>query len=120
MLRSPFLLVPGVVVIAAIFAVALTRGSDGKHRNEPRSGAHGETSSAAQKLVPFAEFRNVPLDTPRTTIERQFGKPVRSAPAGALDPGTTCLFYPAPADAAPATEYQLCFLEGKLHSKFAG
>jgi hypothetical protein len=70
--------------------------------------------------VPFAVFRNLPLDTPRATIERRFGSPLRAAPGGALDPGTTCLFYRAPPDAAPATEYQLCFLRGKLHSKFAG
>lgn len=68
----------------------------------------------------FTAFRSIPLDTPQETIERQFGTPLRSAPGGALDPGTTCLFYPAPADAAPATEYQLCFLSGRLHSKFAG
>lgn len=72
------------------------------------------------RLVPFAQFKNVPLDTSRAAVERQFGTPLRIAPAGKLDPGATCLFYPARADAAPATEYQLCFLDGKLHSKFAG
>jgi hypothetical protein len=102
MFRWPLLLIVALAVIAGLAAFLLSgRGSE-------------------QRLVPFAVFRNVSLDTPQSTIERQFGKPLRSAPGGALDPGTTCLFYHAPADAAPATEYQFCFLRSKLHSKFAG
>jgi hypothetical protein len=62
----------------------------------------------------------VPLDTSRARIERQFGTPLRTEPGGKLDPGTTCVFYPAPKDARPATEYEFCFLNGRVHSKFAG
>ncbi len=62
----------------------------------------------------------MPLDTRREDVEAQFGTPLRTEPAGKLDPGTTCVFYSAPADAAPATEYEFCFLGGRLHSKFAG
>ena len=95
-----------VLVLAAGLALA---GCDG-----------GSGDDQSGKPVPFAEFRSIPLDTPRAAIEEQFGQPLRSEPGGALDPGTTCLFYRAAADAAPATEYQFCFLDGKLHSKYAG
>jgi hypothetical protein len=80
----------------------------------------GEETPGDQRAVPFAEFKRLPLDTRRETVEQKFGTPLRIEPAGELDPGATCLFYPAPADAEPATAYQLCFVDGKLHSKYAG
>ena len=80
----------------------------------------GGNAHPSRKPVPFAVFKQVPLDATRGRVERQFGTPVRIAPAGKLDPGATCLFYPAPRDARPATEYEFCFIAGRLHSKFAG
>jgi hypothetical protein len=93
-----------VVAAVAVGVVLVLRGKD----------------EYQSKLVPFKQFRNVPLDAPRQQIEQRFGAPLRSEPGGKLDPGTTCLFYPAPADALPAKEYEFCFLNGKLHSKYAG
>ena len=86
-------------------------------RGEPK-GARASLSH--QRLVAFDEFRSLPLQTSRAAVMRRFGAPVRSAPAGALDPGASCAFYKAPAGSAYASEYQLCFVAGKLHSKFAG
>jgi hypothetical protein len=93
-----------VVAAVAVGVVLVLRGKD-EHQS---------------KLIPFKQFRNVPLDTRREDVEAQYGTPLRTEPGGKLDPGTTCLFYAAPADAAPATEYEFCFLGGRLHSKFAG
>lgn len=104
MFRRPLLLAVALIAVAVLAAFILLR----------------QDESTEQRPVSFTVFRRIPLDTPQETIERQLGTPLRSAPGGELDPGTTCLFYPAPADAAPATEYQLCFLSGQLHSKFAG
>jgi hypothetical protein len=87
-------------------------------RGQPGAGAKAAPSH--QRLVAFEEFRSLPIATPRVAVMRRFGAPVRSAPAGSLDPGARCVFYKAPAGSAYATEYQLCFVSGKLHSKFAG
>jgi hypothetical protein len=79
-----------------------------------------KTPSSNQRLVAFEEFSSLPLETSRAAVMRRFGTPFRTAPAGTLDPGARCVFYKAPAGSTFATEYQLCFLAGKLHSKFAG
>ena len=76
--------------------------------------------SSNQRLVAFEEFSSLPLETPRAAVMRRFGTPFRTAPAGSLDPGARCVFYKVPARSAYATEYRLCFVAGKLHSKFAG
>jgi hypothetical protein len=101
----------GFVAAAAVTLVLFPEADRPKMAKKPSSN---------QRLIAFEEFSSLPLETPQAAVMRRFGTPLRTAPAGSLDPGARCVYYKAPAGSAYATEYQLCFLAGKLHSKFAG
>ena len=112
LLRSMVLFVASGFVAAAVVTLVLFPETE-----RPRAA---KAPPSNQRLVAFEEFSSLPLETPRAAVMRRFGTPLRTAPAGSLDPGAKCFFYKAPAGSAFASEYQLCFVAGKLHSKFAG